>query len=535
MGCDQEETHVLYNLPLAATTIRMGGPRLGRTVFSIVTLTTMLWNIPCVLAFSKAIATHSYMGGRITSSWWYRSALSESRSCCVNGFVNIDLIPCYICFKDLGNYHIRRHRFRKSSAMFISPKSNQPESLPNVKSPCSSPENWSRAMTIDTDVSVDSNVVGENLTELDLTENLNTAEKRIRKGSRFGVRSRVRSVLKKARNRTGIANNSDKEQRTSRQTSQSVIAEAVSIGGLGAVLLDEEGTVDVALDFYDTGSNITDGSARIRVSDKTLPASTYSPPPVQITRGPEDLLRPASTTRSNGVVKGKSNKSTAEVPLTIKDAFTGDVSAAFSVPPSPLPFTLPKLTTEQEAQVDRGERVQYQSDMGLEGSGFVVMDVNAPSDAVWDCLLDFESYPETIPTVRDVKMMETKPPERQYGIPSETRASFTLSKFRLRIAAVHKYSPHPQGHYMVFTLDPTCTNLVLQNAKGVWHTQENVNGKNGVTRVWLLCELKVSNMLPKFIVDYAARKAMPRATAWLKPQVEAASALWLRKPKNKSG
>jgi len=38
----------------------------------------------------------------------------------------------------------------------------------------------------------------------------------------------------------------------------------------------------------------------------------------------------------------------------------------------------------------------------------------------------------------------------------------------------------------------------------------------------------VSNLLPIWIVDYAARKAMPRATTWLKPQVEAAASLWLR-------
>ena len=36
-------------------------------------------------------------------------------------------------------------------------------------------------------------------------------------------------------------------------------------------------------------------------------------------------------------------------------------------------------------------------------------------------------------------------------------------------------------------------------------------------------------MLPIWIVDYAARKAMPRATTWLNPQVEAAASLWLRK------
>lgn len=50
----------------------------------------------------------------------------------------------------------------------------------------------------------------------------------------------------------------------------------------------------------------------------------------------------------------------------------------------------------------------------------------------------------------------------------------------------------------------------------------------GITRVWLLCELKVSRALPSFIVDYAAKRAMPRATTWLKPQVEAAADLWLK-------
>lgn len=49
------------------------------------------------------------------------------------------------------------------------------------------------------------------------------------------------------------------------------------------------------------------------------------------------------------------------------------------------------------------------------------------------------------------------------------------------------------------------------------------------TRVWLLCEVRVSRLLPQWITDYAARRAMPRATTWLKPQVEAANVLWLNK------
>jgi len=184
--------------------------------------------------------------------------------------------------------------------------------------------------------------------------------------------------------------------------------------------------------------------------------------------------------------------------------------------------------------------------MGREGSGFVVVDINAPAAVVWECLLDFYSYPQTIPTVRDVQMFTNTHMGQDYysedkveryedgtlatlkhGVPSVTRAAFTLSKFRLTIAAIHKYRPHPLGDYMVFTLDPACTNAVLKNAKGVWHTQSNPDGKgDDYTRVWLLCELKVSSLLPQWITNYAAKRAMPRATSWIKPHVEAAAELW---------
>jgi hypothetical protein len=49
----------------------------------------------------------------------------------------------------------------------------------------------------------------------------------------------------------------------------------------------------------------------------------------------------------------------------------------------------------------------------------------------------------------------------------------------------------------------------------------------GVTRVYLLAGLQISRALPKFIVDYAAERAMPRATKWLRPEVEALKEEWL--------
>ena len=418
------------------------------------------------------------------------------------------------------------------------------------------------------------------------TSHSNTAlwvrKERRRRESRLGVRRRVRSVLERAKSRTGIRNSSEylnkeiqedtnngsssfnlsdieievsdlktvtnvpanndsnakiesapiaspsvtvRSEPISIDTASPIntIAEAASIGGIGTDPLNYTAP--------------TSSEKKTEKKKKTKPASTYSEP----------IVKPTPTPGAEFMPSGSQD-------LSVVDALKGDVSAAFSMPPPPLPFSLPELSKEQRQMLRNGERIQYQSDMGLEGSGYVVLDVKAPAAVVWECLLDFYSYPQTIPTVRDVQMFTNthlqqdlyseKEIDREkyedgtlatlkHGVPSVTRASFSLSKFRLKIAAIHKYRPHPMGDYMVFTLDPACTNMVLQNAKGVWYTESNPDGRgDDVTRVWLLCELSVSTLLPKWIVDYAAKRAMPRATTWIKPHVEAAAELWFKELKD---
>ena len=221
-----------------------------------------------------------------------------------------------------------------------------------------------------------------------------------------------------------------------------------------------------------------------------------------------------------------------------------------SLPPSPssppLPFKLPNLSVENLDKLRLGERVQEQERMKSSGTGYVVMDVDSDIESIWKVLLDFHNYAELIPTVRNVTMVTKTVGEGEgegrvneedalaasataftdgtlarlgFGSPSVTRASFVLSKLRLNIAAVHKYTPHPAGGHMVFTLDPSCANVVLKMAEGVWHTQPCPYDPSK-TRLWLLCSIRVSRALPKWIMNYAAGRAMPRATEWVRPAVE---------------
>jgi len=393
--------------------------------------------------------------------------------------------------------------------------------------------------------------------------------------SRFGVRSRVKSVLKKAKKRTGIENSSAStinKESPSVRSGASIVAETASLGAW-----DADVTFDMVSKVQDKNNKeVKKNTTQQQLRDEMTPsepkyedAAILSKLANEITGATKNGVKVSSASSSNVTTeststgddspeddfvlsssssseKSESKNNIVRRRVTEKDAFTGDVSAAFSLPREPLPFELPSLDTEQYRRLMDGERVQYQDDMGRAGSGFVVWDVKAPSSVVWDCLLDFQSYPQTIPTVREVVMYTNTHLKEDYraekpidfedgtaaickhGVPSVTRAQFALSKFRLKIAALHKYRPHPKGDYMIFTLDPASSNVVLKYAKGIWYTQSNPDGKEGYTRVWLLCELRVSRLLPQWIVDYAASRAMPRATTWLKPQVETAAQLWLK-------
>ncbi|KAL7560885.1 hypothetical protein ACA910_008168 [Epithemia clementina (nom. ined.)] len=380
---------------------------------------------------------------------------------------------------------------------------------------------------------------------------------RSRTESRLGVRRRVRAVLAKARERTGVANDSERVMTSARSSllgaDSNLSLEATTRSNMWSIrngksaddFLDSDATLSLLLADEDFTSSPPPGVfASTSPSFSPSSLTSYAVTPTNGKNLSESSIK--TTSSNNGYkapaaphVRSQQGATSASIASKLPAVTTGPASVlkAKESETQPLPFKLPMLTPEQEAMLKAGERVQEQEKMGGEGSGFVVFDIPAPEYAIWEVLLDFESYPENIGTVRSMRMFTNKhlkqpffsekplPPGatgvRHYGKASISRASFVLSKFRFNIAAIHRYQPHPDGHFMVFTLDPACKNVVLRDAKGIWYTESNpVGAKKGTTRVWLLCELKVSSLLPKFIVDYTAERAMPRATTWLPPAVQ---------------
>lgn len=395
--------------------------------------------------------------------------------------------------------------------------------------------------------------------------NKNGQDGRNRSGSRLQVRRRVKAVLEKARIRTGVKNESVLSPPLSLRSAPTVVAEASASrdpsDGLADIVFTQIDQQTSSLSRANGEMKSTNGAQTNRTQNanakpKNINGTKKSSNNINIITFPdEEVELELDLVKKNGVTKEKQQNETAKNRNSPQEstASTSRKPEKFDVEsdvPSatafiePLPFKLPKFTDEQRTKLVNGERIQEQSRMGREGSGYVVLDIEAPPYVIWECLLNFESYPKLIPTVRTMQLytstklntgfVNEKPllpgtgrETRHYGTPSITRASFILSKFRLNIAAIHKYTPHPNGDYMTFTLDPSCTNVVLKGAKGTWHTEENPDGRNGFTRVYLLASLQISRALPKFIVDYAAERAMPRATNWLKPEVEALKESWL--------
>lgn len=81
-----------------------------------------------------------------------------------------------------------------------------------------------------------------------------------------------------------------------------------------------------------------------------------------------------------------------------------------------------------------------------------------------------------------------------------------------------------------FELDPDCTKAgraVLREATGFFYV-ESPPDRPGYSRVWLYAVVDVNRFVPGVIVDYAAGRALPRASTWIKPTCEAAQRKKLR-------
>jgi hypothetical protein len=76
---------------------------------------------------------------------------------------------------------------------------------------------------------------------------------------------------------------------------------------------------------------------------------------------------------------------------------------------------------------------------------------------------------------------------------------------------------HRESNIVRFNLDNSRTNLVFQDAEGFWLVQAPSDRPDGWSRIFLQARVVAEKLVPPMIMDYAASRALPRATKWIVP------------------
>ena len=173
-------------------------------------------------------------------------------------------------------------------------------------------------------------------------------------------------------------------------------------------------------------------------------------------------------------------------------------------------ISLPYLNSQEKIVLATGEMIKKQERNEYRGTGLVVIDIKSSPDVVFDTLTQFNMYQDMIPVVKTSKILSSD----DVNVVTE----FTLSKFLLRFNI--KHTVIKDQRLVNFTLDSNQLNRVFKEARGFWHVQIPTDRTEGYCRVYLSIEFVAHKMVPTVILDYAASKALLRATTWLKPFFE---------------
>eukprot|EP00929_Paragymnodinium_shiwhaense_P076235 TRINITY_DN3915_c0_g1_i1.p1 TRINITY_DN3915_c0_g1~~TRINITY_DN3915_c0_g1_i1.p1 ORF type:complete len:324 (-),score=74.85 TRINITY_DN3915_c0_g1_i1:374-1345(-) len=177
---------------------------------------------------------------------------------------------------------------------------------------------------------------------------------------------------------------------------------------------------------------------------------------------------------------------------------------------------LPTLSSEDLRNLKFSLPVQRQDRSGAQGTGLVVVDVDAPVEVVLECLGNFEAYPEMCRSVRQATVKSRE--DSTDGCFSKVAVDYTVSRFRLGVSLVHTVDK-ATGTVRI-DLNPDARKLVLERLSGFWYVEEAPGGNAGKSRVWLSVDVQGHKLLPHAVVDAAAQTALRKATQWVKPHVE---------------
>lgn len=188
----------------------------------------------------------------------------------------------------------------------------------------------------------------------------------------------------------------------------------------------------------------------------------------------------------------------------------------------PGPFSSIKLTKKDESVLASGKAVMKQDlpkkgDKDATGGGAVcVQDVAAPIAAVWNQILDLDTYTTKVPKVGLCK---------NYMVKKNGDGSSTIkTRMIMNILPGYKYQNHydhlyaPKKNSMVWKLDYDKTSD-FDDVSGHWHVEDHPT-KDGWTRVFYACDVKMKAAVPGPVMNFIGKAALRQATSWVKKESE---------------
>lgn len=159
---------------------------------------------------------------------------------------------------------------------------------------------------------------------------------------------------------------------------------------------------------------------------------------------------------------------------------------------------------------------QIPGENGQGGRAICVQDVNAPSDAVWNQILNVDSYVGKVSKLKECKNYLVKKLENgNYRIKTKMVVG-VLPGYSYEYYCDHTY--FPKENSLTWSLDYDKTSD-FDDVAGHWHLEDHPS-KAKCTRVFYACDIKFKKAVPKPIMNFLTKSALRAATGWVKRESE---------------
>ena len=168
-------------------------------------------------------------------------------------------------------------------------------------------------------------------------------------------------------------------------------------------------------------------------------------------------------------------------------------------------------------------QTQVQTSDGAGGRGLVVQDVDAPTNIVWERILDYDNYASMVPKTaesKNYKIVPHKPTKANNFLEKEIYTRMKVGFPMLKLEFFVRHFLYLQHHNsLTWTLDYS-KESDFDDSMGYWYIVPHPDDPEEKTRLFYSVGVSMFDWVPKFVVDFMSSKALTDATAWVKKYSE---------------